>query len=190
MGAPENFPSPVTARHRTPATAERPDPALTRLLRLDNMEKPTRRRRQAAALLRPLPEQEQFSSCALLTLRAADADPHRTPFVVEHDGVAVGYGNIDALGYLPELTDDYADAALLRAFYIDAAHQDRGHGRSAVRLLPALVREVLPAARVLYLTVNESNPAGIRAYTAGGFTDVGRYLGGQLGPQRVMTIPV
>lgn len=43
---------------------------------------------------------------------------------------------------------------------------------------------------MLYLTVNEANPAAIRAYAAGGFTDVGRYLGGSLGPQRVMTTAV
>ncbi|MFD1505310.1 GNAT family N-acetyltransferase [Georgenia yuyongxinii] len=147
-------------------------------------------RRAAAVALRPLREQERYSSRAQVTLPAADADPYRTPFLVEHAGQAVGFGVVDAVGYLDALTDRPREAALLRAFYIDARHQYRGHGRTAARLLPGLVRQVVPAARWLYLTVNEANPAGIRAYAAGGFTDVGRYLGGSLGPQRVMRVAV
>ncbi|TRW45431.1 GNAT family N-acetyltransferase [Georgenia yuyongxinii] len=147
-------------------------------------------RRAAALALRPLPEQEKYSSRAEVTLPAADADPHRTPFLVEHAGQAVGFGVIDAVGYLSSLTHRPGRAALLRAFYIGAQFQYRGHGRTAARLLPGLVGQVVPAARWLYLTVNEANPAGIRAYAAGGFTDVGRYLGGGLGPQRVMRVAV
>ncbi len=172
------------------AGGPRADPALTAVYRLDRTDQATRARRAAAVRLRPLPDQEQYSSRAALTLPAADADPDRTPFVVEYDGAAVGFGVLDAVGYLDSLTDRPAEAALLRAFYIDASSQHRGHGRTAVRLLPALVREVAPAARWLYLTVNERNPAGVRAYTAGGFTDVGRYLGGGHGPQRVMRLAV
>lgn len=150
----------------------------------------TMARRAAAVALRPLREQEKYSSRAQLTLAAADADPHRTPFLVEHAGQAVGFGVLDAVGYLDALTDRPREAVLLRAFYIDARHQYRGHGRAAARLLPGLVREVVPGARWLYLTVNEANPAGLRAYAAGGFTDVGRYLGGSLGPQRIMRVAV
>jgi GNAT superfamily N-acetyltransferase len=147
-------------------------------------------RRAAAVDLRPHRDQEKYSSRAQLTLPAADADRHRTPFLVEHAGQAVGFGVLDTVGYLEALTDRPREAALLRAFYIDARHQYRGHGRAAARLLPELVAQVVPAARWLYLTVNEENPAGIRAYAAGGFTDVGRYLGGSLGPQRVMRVAV
>ncbi|WP_187279594.1 hypothetical protein [Quadrisphaera setariae] len=51
----------------------------------------------------------------------------------------------------------------------------------------ALAPAVAPAARVVVLTVNERNPAGLRAYAKAGFADVGRYLGGDAGPQRAMT---
>lgn len=164
------------------------DPALTRLHRLDLDDEATHGRRASARALRPLPAQEPFSSHAGRTLAAADADPLRTPFVVEHDGVAVGFGVIDRGGNLAQLVPDPERAVLLRAFYVDAAAQGRGHGRSAARLLPAFVRSIAPGTRTLVLTVNETNPVAIRAYAAGGFVDVGRYLGGALGPQRIMAM--
>lgn len=170
-------------RSRSPVRA---DPTLTRLYRLDVDDAVTRTRRATVRSLRPRPEQEPYSSRAEVTLPAADADPHRTPFVVEHDGVPVGFGVIDRAGNLPQLVDRPEQAALLRAFYIDANAQHLGHGRTAARLLPAFVRSIEPSARILVLTVNESNPAAIRAYTAGGFVVVGQYLGGSLGPQRIM----
>ncbi|UNX53620.1 GNAT family N-acetyltransferase [Georgenia sp. TF02-10] len=166
------------------------DPGLTRLHRLDRDDPRTRRLRAAVVTLRPLPGQEQYSGYAKVTLPEADAAPTRTPFAVVHEEDAVGFGVLDTGGYLPDLTSDPARAVLLRAFYIGADHQLRGHGRRAAALLPAFVHDVHPGAEVLYLTVNEANPAAIRAYAAGGFTDVGRYLGGSLGPQRVMTTAV
>jgi GNAT superfamily N-acetyltransferase len=160
------------------------------LHRLDGEDPATLQRRATAVALRPLAKQERFSSRAELTLPEADRDPHRTAFLVARGGEGVGYGVLDAVGYLDELTDRPREAALLRAFYIDRDRQGRGYGRAAARLLPALAREVVPAARWLYLTVNEKNPAAVRAYTAGGFADVGRYLGGSHGPQRIMRAAV
>ncbi|GAA1642206.1 GNAT family N-acetyltransferase [Georgenia ruanii] len=160
------------------------------LHRLDRRDLATLAWRAAAVALRPLAAQERFSSRAELTLPEADREPHRTAFVVARGAAAVGYGVLDAVGYLDQLTDRPREAALLRAFYIDHAQQRRGYGRAAVRLLPDLVREVVPAARWLYLTVNEKNPAAVRAYAAAGLEDVGRYLGGSHGPQRVMRMAV
>ncbi|MFH5823521.1 GNAT family N-acetyltransferase [Georgenia sp. AZ-5] len=188
----------MSAPHDAPGAHERvaavrldtPETSGTSVHPLDGTDARTLSRRAAVVAVRPLPEQERYSSRAELTLPAADSDPHRTPFAVEHDGVPVGFGVIDAVGYLADLTDEPRGAALLRAFYIGAAHQSRGLGRAAVRVLPPLVREVVPAARRLFLTVNEANPAAIRAYGAGGFTDVGRYLGGSAGPQRVMVVEI
>lgn len=166
------------------------EPALTRLHRLDGDDPATVARRTAVVALLPLPEQEPFSSRAELTLPAADADPHRTPFAVEHDGVPVGFGVLDTGALLDEIVDQPERAVLLRAFYIDAGAQGRGHGRTAARLLRALARSVAPGADIVVLTVNERNPAAIRAYAAGGFVDVGRYLGGSLGPQRIMAAAI
>ncbi|WP_454778114.1 GNAT family N-acetyltransferase [Georgenia muralis] len=164
-----------------------PEPRTT-LHRLDGDDPATAARRAAVVRLRPLPAQEPFSSRAEVTLPLADTEPTRTPFAVEHDGRVVGFGVIDSLGYLPDVVDRPDEAALLRGFYLDAAEQNRGIGRATVPLLRVLARELVPAARILVLTVNEANPAAVRAYTAGGFVDVGRYLGGGLGPQRVMAV--
>jgi RimJ/RimL family protein N-acetyltransferase len=147
--------------------------------------------RDAVLALRPRPGQELFSGVAASTLPPAEADPHRTPFAVLADGEPVGFGVLDRVGYLAELVDDVDRAVLLRAFYLDAGAQGRGLGTSAVRALPTLVREQLPGAELLVLTVNERNPAAVRAYLRGGFVDTGaRYLGGGAGPQHVLVAAV
>lgn len=139
--------------------------------------------------LRPAPEQEVFSSYATRTLPEADADPQRTPFAVLAAGAPVGFGVLDRGGTLALLTEQSATAVLLRAFYLDASAQGRGLGRAAVAALPTLVTRVAPDATRVLLTVNVANPAAIRAYLAGGFTDTGRqYLGGGVGPQHVLEL--
>lgn len=158
----------------------------TTIHRLDLDDAVTRARRAAVKRLRPLPEQEPYSSRAAITLPAADNDPHRTPFAVEHDSRIVGFGVIDAVGHLAELVDKPEEAALLRGFYIAARDQGRGYGRAAARLLPPLVRDVVPGARILVLTVHEDNLRAIRAYEAAGFATVGEYHGGAFGPERIM----
>ena len=141
----------------------------------------------AVLALRPLPEQERFSIPAAETLTAAAADPDRTPFAVVARGVPVGFGVLDRRGYLADLLDDPASAVLLRAFYVDAAHQGRGYGTAAARRARELAAALVPSARLLVLTVNEANPAARAAYARAGFADTGaRYLGGAAGPQRVL----
>lgn len=165
-------------------------PERTSIHRLDGEDPLTRARRAAVKRLRPRPEQEPYSSRAAVTLPAADADPHRTPFAVEHGSRVVGFGVLDAAGHLAELVDHPEQAALLRGFYIADREQGRGYGRAAARLVRVLVREVVPAARIVVLTVHEGNVAAIRAYEAAGFVTAGAYRGGVLGPERVMVAEV
>ena len=141
----------------------------------------------AVLALRTLPEQERFTIPAAETFTAAAADPDRTPFAVLAGGVPVGYGVLDRTGYLADLLDDPSGAVLLRAFYLDAAHQGRGYGTAAARAARALAAALVPSASLLVLTVNEANPAALAAYARAGFADTGaRYLGGAAGPQRVL----
>ncbi|MGH3097581.1 MAG: GNAT family N-acetyltransferase [Streptosporangiales bacterium] len=145
--------------------------------------------RDEVLTLRPTPAQEVFSSYATRTLPEADADPQRTPFAVLAAGSAVGFGVLDRGGALARVTDRSATAVLLRAFYLDASVQGRGLGRAAVAALPCLVGLVAPDATRILLTVNVANPAAIRAYLAGGFTDTGRqHPGGPAGPQHVLEL--
>ena len=158
---------------------------------------------EAALRLRTSPEQARFAKLPAESFPLALADPARTPFaVVEQDdgaGRVVGAGVLDTAapasdaelaGLLTAAGHDPLRAVLLRSFVIGADHQGRGLGTAAARAARGLAAQVAlrlaGAAGVVVLTVNEHNPAGRRAYERAGFTDVGRYLGGDAGPQRAM----
>ncbi len=137
--------------------------------------------------LAPTEDQEAFSGRARDTLPAADADPQRTPFALAVGGSAVGFGVLDRLGILPELVDQPERAALLRGFYVDAAHQGRGLGTAAARAVPELAAALYGDVDLVVLTVNHGNPGAVAAYRRGGWVDTGvSYLGGDLGPQHVL----
>ncbi len=137
--------------------------------------------------LAPTPEQEPFSGRAADTLPAADADLSRTPFAIADGETPVGFGVLDRLGILPELVDQPERSALLRGFYVDAAHQRRGLGTAAAGAVPELVGGLFGDVELVVLTVNEGNPTAVAAYGRAGWSDTGvRYLGGAVGPQHVL----
>ncbi|GAA3725470.1 GNAT family N-acetyltransferase [Salinactinospora qingdaonensis] len=177
--------------HSGTATVSRAAHAEIALLRLDSDSPRVTDLRAAVLKLRLAPGQTRYSGQAATTLPRADADPNRTPFAVTRAGDAVGFGIIDRVGNLGELTDDPARATLLRAFYIDAHWQHRGIGRAACRALAPFVHDLAPEATDIVLTVNEGNSVALRAYTAAGFMATGRrYLGGDAGPQLVLRKPI
>lgn len=162
---------------------------------------------EAALHLRTAAEQARFALLPAQSFPLAFAEPARTPFVVldgdgdddgDDDGgggAVVGAGVLDAAAcaqdaelaaLLTAAGHDPASAVLLRSFVIGAAHQGRGLGTAAARAARALAPRVASGAAVVVLTVNEQNAPGLRAYPRAGFTDVGRYLGGDAGPQRAM----
>ncbi|TQN30984.1 acetyltransferase (GNAT) family protein [Haloactinospora alba] len=171
--------------------AEHAVPTSVELLRLDADSPRTAEVRRKVVGLRLAPGQQRFSGEAAHTLPRADTDPNRVPFAVLYRQTPVGFGIIDQRGILDEITAAPAEAVLLRAFYLDPEWQGRGIGRTACLALDPLVRSVRPEANEVVLTVNEANPAAVRAYRSGGFTATGeRYLGGDAGPQLVMRRPV
>lgn len=142
-------------------------------------------------MLRPLPEQDEFSSAATRTLPEADADSQRTPFAVLAGDEPVGFGVLDRAGYLADLVDAPERAVLLRAFYLAAGWQGRGLGTAAAREVRSLARQLHPQVDLVVLTVDERNAAALAAYTAAGFVDTGvRYLAGDSGPQHVLAAAV
>jgi RimJ/RimL family protein N-acetyltransferase len=151
--------------------------------------------RPAVVELTVRPEQEEFALTASTTLAAADADPGRTPFAILVRGPAlqpqaVGFGVLDRGGYLPELLDSPERAVLLRAFYVDVAHQGRGIGTAAARATRSLAA-TMAGVELVVLTVNVRNAAGVAAYRRAGFADTGaRYLLGDAGPQHVLVAGV
>ncbi len=163
---------------------------------------------EAALRLSTSPEQARFALVPAQSFPLALADPARTAFVVLDDGEAgsheddgvptgrvVGAGVLDTAapgsdaelaGLLTAAGHDPTRAVLLRSFVIGSGHQGRGLGTQAARAARALAQRLAAGADVVVLTVNEQNAPGLRAYPRAGFTDVGRDLGGDAGPQRAM----
>lgn len=161
------------------------------LVRLDSGAPGVAELRESVLRIPLLPGQHRFVKPAAHTLPRADDDPNRTPFAVVLSGAAVGFGILDRGGSLAELTSAPRSAVLLRAFYIAPEWQGHGVGRAACAVLDPLVLADAPGATEVLLTVNEANPAAIRAYLASGFVDTGRrYLGGDAGPQLILFRPV
>lgn len=147
--------------------------------------------RDQVLALAPASRQEVYSGRAAQTLPEADADPKRTPFAVAADGAPVGFGVLDRVGILADLVDEPSRAVLLRAFYVDAAHQGRGLGTAAARALAPLTAAIYDDVELVVLTANLENPAAVTAYLRAGFVDTGtRYLGGAAGPQHVLVMAV
>ncbi len=142
--------------------------------------------REAVLALAPTPEQQPWSGAAVETLPAAEADPGRHPFaILDEQGRAAGFFVLDEA---PSPADPSADL-VLRAFFVDRAHQRRGLGGRALTALPDLVTRRLPHARTVVLTVNVRNQVARGLYLRHGFTDDGElYLGGSAGPQHVLRL--
>ncbi|MDA2807813.1 GNAT family N-acetyltransferase [Nocardiopsis suaedae] len=150
--------------------------------------------------LRLAPGQGRFVDPPVVTLPKADAVPGQVPFAVLVDGATAGFGILDkavpsGTGIVPgdgsSLTAAPERAVMLRSFLIEVRWQGEGVARRACRLLPSLAREAAPEAEEVLATVKTANPAGYRAYTAGGFEDTGRrYLGADAGPQHVLSMPL
>ncbi|MCU1357453.1 MAG: N-acetyltransferase [Acidimicrobiales bacterium] len=148
--------------------------------------------RTATLALAPRLDQERFSGRARETLPWADRVTTMTPFAVVADGAPVGFGILDTTElHLLALTPRPDRAVLLRSFYVDAAHQGRGIGRRAAAEIGILARDVAAQATEVVLTVDEHNPIAAHTYRAAGFVDDGdRYLGGTLGPQHILRLPL
>lgn len=145
---------------------------------------------RAALMRHVLPaDQAGFALPARDTLPLADADPGRTSVAILDGDLPVGMFQLDRGGFLPEITDRVEATLLLRAFYIAPEHQGRGLATRAVAAVAGFVREEFPGVDRVLLTVNHGNPAAIRCYLRGGFTDTGAdYLGGRRGPQDVLAL--
>lgn len=137
--------------------------------------------------------QEDFvgDPVAMATLAMDDPDRHLFAILALGPQLSmVGMGVLHVGGAAAVGVDNPSNAVLLRGFLIDHRHQGLGYGSkataAAVELARELAAELQPAATGLVLGVNERNAAGLAAYRKAGFSDIGVYLGGRSGPQRVM----
>jgi RimJ/RimL family protein N-acetyltransferase len=131
-----------------------------------------------------LPDQIRFSGTVKEAFETAEpkVDFHG---LFEGDS-AVGFYKIDQ-AYERTLPARGAPLLGVRAFMIDHRHQGRGLATQAVRGLAPYLQTRYPEFDAVWLTVNLSNPAALRAYLAGGFVDTGDiHPYGTVGPQHIL----
>lgn len=136
------------------------------------------------AHIRVAPEQERFSGTVA---EAFDTPEPAVDFhAIWQARQAVGFFKIDR-AYASRYAFASAEELGLRAFLIDLNCQGRGIATRAVAALRDYVPAIYPGRTGLVLTVNKINPAAVRCYLKGGFSDTGQtYPLGQAGPQHVM----
>lgn len=136
--------------------------------------------------------QDEFVGEPLKMMLIGLEDPSRLPYVMENGGCAVGVLTLQSGAATLAGWPDDDSAWLLRGFLIDRRWQGKGLGGlgAAAAVLEArkLTARLGSAQSGVVLSVNERNHAGISAYSAAGFADHGRYLGGDAGPQRTMYV--
>ncbi|MEP3946497.1 GNAT family N-acetyltransferase [Ascidiaceihabitans sp.] len=140
------------------------------------------------AHLRVAPDQIRFSGTVHEAFAAAEPRVDFHAIAVDTD--TVGFFKIDR-GYHKNYAFAGPSDVGLRAFLIDLHHQGKGLGAAACSALPAYLNAHYPNAKMLWLTVNMINPAAIRSYIKGGFTDTGdTWPHGDAGPQRIMQLSI
>lgn len=135
-------------------------------------------------------EQRMFVGDPLRMMLVGLEEESRHPFAIDSNGTAAGVLTLQAGAGTAAGWGDDDSAWLLRGFLVDRRQQGRGLGtlaaRAAVRAAAKLTEALGGGQAGVVLSVNELNPAGRAAYRKAGFEDLGRYLGGDAGPQRTM----
>ena len=146
--------------------------------------------RDAVLGLAPRADQERFCGRTRETLPEAQAAPGARPVVILEDAAPVGFFALHRGPAAGVLTPSDGDV-LLRGFFVDATAQGRGVAGRALERLPMFMREHMPGARRVVLTVNVRNPGAIRTYQRAGFTDTGKvYQGGRHGAQHIFALTI
>lgn len=110
--------------------------------------------------------------------------------VVTDDDEIVGFFNID-VGYSQNHPFARPNEIGLRAFFIDAASQGRGYGKSATEALGSYLKQEYSQYPSVALTVNCKNKSAYICYLRGGFDDTGElFHGGKAGPQHIMRMDI
>jgi RimJ/RimL family protein N-acetyltransferase len=144
--------------------------------------------REQVLRLAPHPFQRGWSGVPADTLGPAERDPRQHPVAILLDGEPVGFFVLHGGVSAGRFVRPHAEF-LVRAFFVDAAHQHRGVGGRALTLLPAFARSLDPGLTRLVLTVNDVNEVAQRAYFRAGFRDTGeRYQRPGAGPQLVLEL--
>lgn len=146
--------------------------------------------RAELAKLELTPDQQAFGGVPESFIEL-QAEPGRNVFLVYADNVIVGVGSLVTGAIPPALWPMQSRAVQLRGLAIGLEYQGQGLGTRTSLLLKDLATQLDPDAEHLTLTVNQRNPGARRTYEKAGFSTLPEpYLGGSLGPQDIMYLPL
>ena len=131
----------------------------------------TRENFSAVIELTVMPEQEEFVSPNLYSLAETYLEPTWTPLAI--------YAGDQLVGFAMFGRDDETGRWWIMRYMIDAQHQGRGYGTSA---LPGLIDLIVErhGCDELFLGYEPSNEVAKRLYARMGFAPTGEMTGGEI----------
>lgn len=148
--------------------------------------------RQAVCQLETSEAQVEFAGTTERAVAAAISEPGDDVVGLAvrrcEDGAIVGFLVLKRGARAPDWAGP--GAAAISALRIAWDQQGRGLGTAALRALAPWTAAHWPGVQQLALSVDEHNPAGIRAYAKAGFADRGVRDAGRYGWVRQMSRPV
>jgi len=132
-----------------------------------------------------LPEEQiQFTTFPTEVVSEALSNPDKFPVVIKKETEVVGFFILHLNPPKTHRTDERS--VLLRAFSIDARHQQQGYAKEAMMQLPAFVNEHFPEVTAITLAVNKKNIAAKSLYFKTGYVDTLQSVIGPIGEQHIL----
>lgn len=129
-------------------------------------------------------EQVQFTSFPTDVVTDAVAHPDKFPVVIKKDELVVGFFILHLNP--PKTHRTHEQSVLLRAFSIDARHQQQGYAKEAMMQLPEFVHHHFPEVTAITLAVNKKNIAAKSLYFKTGYFDTLQSVMGPIGEQHIL----
>ncbi|WP_114603982.1 GNAT family N-acetyltransferase [Staphylococcus sp. EZ-P03] len=130
---------------------------------------------------------KEESAFALTPLAALeDLADQEYPVIVLYEQLPAGFLRLNQNQERFGLTDN-PNSILVKSFSVTETLQGQGIAQSALKQLPNYVKQHFPEVDEIVLSVNFKNPKAIHVYKKIGYNDTGRVIGGNAGPQHVMS---
>ncbi|OAN11589.1 acetyltransferase [Photobacterium jeanii] len=145
----------------------------------------TSQRAKQAHALAVKTDQEEFTIGNVEEFIATLSETEHPQLILINNQV-VGFFLLD-VDYSARYPFSDTSAIGVRALLIDEHYQGHGIAKRAINALPDYIKMHYPQFLSIQLTVNCRNSIAYDCYLKSGFNDTGRlYLGGPVGPQRIM----
>jgi RimJ/RimL family protein N-acetyltransferase len=150
----------------------------------------TERQRSQARAIEITPEQVEYAGSVEAQMKSIEdrSSDDQVGLGIVWQSDLIGLLSLKRLSKAPSWAS--SRSAVISGLRLDIRHQGRGFGRVALLSLPEWVAQHWPDCSSLSLAVDEENVAGIKAYRAAGFLDLGPRQQGRIGWVQYMSRPL